>query len=202
MRELHERGLDVGGKIDEIRKRCSESGISIFNIKIDESATREVNLKKCELQELLTAKNLNSFGTVNQLQKHCGENNIATTKTVNIVTEGWVGKAKGIKQILWERGWLDATKLNQYKKEMPKDEFGNDVEEFCLPKLIKKQPDFINELTSLQHMAKEFGSEVECTPKCHPEMAGEGIEYIWAKAKQWYWKFPAEEKKVLQIFRG
>ena len=31
---------------------------------------------------------------------------------------------------------------------------------------------------------KQMGVTVDRTPKCHPEMAGEGIEYAWAGSKQ------------------
>ena len=141
-------------------------------------------------------------GTVDQLWKQCNEIGIPTTKQVDVVTEEWLGKPKGMRQVLWERGWIDETKICEYKKDMPKDEFGNDNEAFCLPSLMDKQPDFINKLTSLQHMACDLGSEVDQTPKCHPEMAGEGIEYIWAKSKQWYRQFSAEEKKGIEKYHA
>jgi hypothetical protein len=42
------------------------------------------------------------------------------------------------------------------------------------------------ELTLLQYYAQEMGVKVDRAPKWHPEIAGEGIEYIWALAKLYY----------------
>jgi hypothetical protein len=40
--------------------------------------------------------------------------------------------------------------------------------------------DFEEEETILQTMGCQTEIEVDCTPKCHPELAGEGIGYTWA----------------------
>ncbi len=44
--------------------------------------------------------------------------NIPITIVENDVVEGWVGKLKGIKQVLWERGLLDpsVTYISKLKK--------------------------------------------------------------------------------------
>jgi hypothetical protein len=53
---------------------------------------------------------------------------------------------------------------------------------------MEKQPDFCQELTLLQHYdVEQMGVRVDRSPKFHPEIAGEGIEYIWALAKLYYW---------------
>ena len=46
--------------------------------------------------------------------------------------------------------------------------------------------DFVEEETMLQLMVRKMGMEVDRTPKCHAEMAGEGIEYVWALIKNAY----------------
>ena len=33
------------------------------------------------------------------------------------IRKGWEGKGKGLLQVLWERGFIDESKLKQYKKE-------------------------------------------------------------------------------------
>ena len=43
--------------------------------------------------------------------------------------------------------------------------------------------DFTNEEGMFQHIAKCIGVEVLLTPKCHAELAGEGVEYVWDGAK-------------------
>jgi hypothetical protein len=42
----------------------------------------------------------------------CGQwNNLVTTTEECQVKEGWLGKPKGMLQILWERGWIDSTQV-------------------------------------------------------------------------------------------
>ena len=38
------------------------------------------------------------------------------------------------------------------------------------------------------------------TPKYHPEIAGEGIEYCWGMAKKWYRNIPLEENMTKEKF--
>ena len=42
---------------------------------------------------------------------------------------------------------------------------------------------------------------MDLTPKCHPKIADEGIEYLWALAKLWYWKAPLVKKRSKESFR-
>jgi hypothetical protein len=42
---------------------------------------------------------------------------------------------------------------------------------------------------------------VERTPKCHPELAGDGIEYVWALAKLYYHHQPLSRKRCKEKFR-
>ena len=64
------------------------------------------------------------------------------------------------------------------------------------------QQDFINEITLLQFHARQIGVDIDRTPKCHPEMAGEGIEYAWALAKLKYRRSPIAAKRTKQKFRN
>lgn len=48
------------------------------------------------------------------------------------------------------------------------------------------QSDFVNEKTMLQFIGEKLGCIIDRTPKCHPEMAGDGIKYEWVMAKLWY----------------
>ena len=43
---------------------------------------------------------------------------------------------------------------------------------------------------------------VERSPKCHPEIAGEGIEYGWALSKMAYRRSPISEKRNKESFRN
>ena len=57
------------------------------------------------------------------------------------------------------------------------------------------QDDFRDEMTLLQYHITKLGATIECSPKCHPEIAGEGVEYGWALAKMDYRRSPIGEKK-------
>ena len=47
----------------------------------------------------------------------------------------------------------------------------------------------------MQYRAEELGVAIECSPKYHPEIAGEGIEFCWGIAKNFYRKMRLEDKK-------
>ena len=65
---------------------------------------------------------------------------------------------------------------------------------------MELQQDFIEEETLLQYHGRLLGVSIDRTPKCHPEMAGEGIEYSWGMAKLLYRKLPLKEKKSKEKF--
>ena len=47
----------------------------------------------------------------------------------------------------------------------------------------------------LQFYARHLGVMIDRIPKCHPEVAGEGIEYGWGTSKGWYRKQPLSQKR-------
>jgi hypothetical protein len=102
------------------------------------------------------------------------------------IIEGWGGKAKGMLQILFERGKVDPAKMAEYTVHGKNDAFGNLMPETSLRHLMEQLSDFQDEETLLQYHGRKLGVKVDRTPKCHPEMAGEGIEYDWAAAKGFY----------------
>ncbi len=54
----------------------------------------------------------------------------------------------------------------------------------------------------LQSMGTKMGVLVDCTPKCHPELTGKGIEYSRGCAKNCYRKLPISKKKRMENFMG
>ena len=114
--------------------------------------------------------------------------------------EGWANKGKGLLQVLWERGFIDETKLSEYKKQVV-DEDGNVVPEFSLVHLMAAAPDFVNETSQVEHVCMELGKragvEIKAmiSTKYHAEYAGEGIEYSWAFSKSLYRRHPLVAKK-------
>eukprot|EP00957_Ditylum_brightwellii_P106320 8111460-Ditylum_brightwellii.AAC.1 len=58
-------------------------------------------------------------------------------KVEDKILEGWVGKPKGIKQIAFERGFVDLDNINMYTKDGPKDEDGKTIDEsFSLKNIL------------------------------------------------------------------
>jgi hypothetical protein len=51
-------------------------------------------------------------------------------------------------------------------------------------------------------MGREMGVLVDRTPKCHCEMAGEGIEYAWGCAKNFYRRVALRRKRGKDNFRS
>ena len=82
------------------------------------------------------------------------------------VSAGYVGCAKGAKQMLWERGhWRAGLTLS------------------CCKKILKDMPDFRLETSELSNLWRRRGHGFELGVKCHPEMAGCGVEYCWGKVR-------------------
>jgi len=109
-----------------------------------------------------------------------------------------MGRSKGCFQILWERGFIDLNK--EYSMDGIKDEEGEIDKSTSLNYLMSQCFDFVNEKTMLQHVGEGLGCIIDRSPKCTPEVAGDGIEYDWAMAKLWYRKQDLNKKKGKQKF--
>jgi len=138
---------------------------------------------------------------IKDIQAHATSLGIPVEYEKQKIKEGWLGKLKGMLQLLFERGFIDVqNKTNQevvrsYSVNGKKDANGNIIEGTSLEKLVSNLPDFKNELTLLQFRAQQLGVRIECSLKYHPEIAGEGIEYCWGLSKNTYRRFPLSEKK-------
>ena len=120
-----------------------------------------------------------------------------------VKSKGWVGEAKGLMQVLYERGWIDAQKKvnKHYTMAGSKDLFGNIIPGTNLKELMENAPDFLNEVTLLQEKLSTLGVTVHRSPKCHAELAGEGIEYSWGFCKNAYRRLPICEKRTKDKFK-
>ncbi|KAI2504134.1 hypothetical protein MHU86_10334 [Fragilaria crotonensis] len=67
--------------------------------------------------------------------------------------------------------------------------------------LMSNLKDFEGQETMLQLKATEMGVFMDRTPKCHCELAGEGIEYAWGCAKNHYRRQPLKDKRGKDNFR-
>lgn len=121
-------------------------------------------------------------------------------ETTQKIEEGWQGKPKGLLQILWERGWIDANNLGNYTMGGRQNASGVLMKNTSLKLLMANCIDFEEEESLLQHYGRELGVTVDRTPKCHCELAGEGIEYAWGFSKNYYRTLSLSDKKGKQNF--
>ena len=141
-------------------------------------------------------------GNLKEVQKIATNLDIPIKATTKKILEGWAGKPKGMMQVLWERGFLNPEKSSKelmkcFSKGFKKDkETKEDIPGTSLMELINNLPDFKTELTLLQFWASQLGVTVECSPKFHPEIAGEGVEFCWALGKNTYRTHSVEEKRT------
>jgi hypothetical protein len=74
-----------------------------------------------------------------------------------------------------------ATIIDHRKKKKPKVKRDKET---SVREILKGCQDFANETPQLEYIAqKHLGAFIRLTPKCHPEIAGRGIEYAWGYAK-------------------
>jgi hypothetical protein len=86
-------------------------------------------------------------------------------------------------QILWERGFLGRGRdiYDAHTVGRKKNGSGGLIEGSGLFALVSSQPDFVNEVTLFQYFTEQRSVPAGCqlmlirSPKCHPELAGEGI---------------------------
>ncbi|EJK43656.1 hypothetical protein THAOC_37879 [Thalassiosira oceanica] len=161
-----------------------------------------VDLTCDELREKLEAKNVDSRGVKKTIQRRCTNSGISIRKRVQkLKTLGWVGKPKGVFQILWERGFIDPMRINDYTMNGSIDKStGLRDNELSLNYLIRQCVDFLHEKTLLQYNGEALGCIVDRSPKCTPEIAGDGIEFDWAMAKLWFRMQKVEKRKKKQDF--
>ena len=157
---------------------------------------KEIQRSRAQLIFDLAAKGANTKGkNKSDLVFLCPQYQVPTSTQISRVKEGWEGKSKGLVQVLWERGLIDVTKLNSYTLTGRKDSFGLIECNTSLRHLMSLCSDFLNEQGMMQYIGTKLGVEVMLSPKCHAEIAGEGVEYMWACAKGTYRNLALKEKK-------
>jgi hypothetical protein len=188
-----------GKSTRQLKELCARHGIPTFKTVIN-----SIERNRSELVIELRGKNVSTKGkNKRELVELCTFHNIEVTKTVEKIKEGWEGKAKGLLQVLWERGLIDGHNVKQYSLTGRKDDLGTVDDGTSLRHIMGMLcHDFINEEGMLQHIAKSIGVKVLLTPKCHAELAGEGVEYVWACAKGVYRNLSLQEKKGKDNFKA
>jgi hypothetical protein len=117
-------------------------------------------------------------------------NNKRTGNPKLIHIEGYVGKAKGIKQILFERGLYNdemvshATYCRRRTECAAKGLPIPNQEDIDMEFVLNSQYDFKMEKSTIQKLIESRGHIFLPSVKCHPEMAGSGIEYVWGASER------------------
>ncbi len=101
--------------------------------------------------------------------------------------------------MLWERGLLnpEVTYVAKIKKDNPNME--EKVEYASVP---ADCVDFLSEKTCLMFIGERLGVYVDRSTRSHLELAGEGIEYSWGRAKSVYRRAKLSQKKGMENFRS
>jgi hypothetical protein len=97
------------------------------------------------------------------------------------MVKGYEGAPKGIKDVLFERGWLNPQV--EYTMKGTNGADGILDEATSLECIMASCEDFREETTAMHEFMELLGVEMEKTPKGHPELAGCGVEYGWGKSK-------------------
>ena len=122
------------------------------------------------------------------LRTMAGRLGIPSRVTETKVKEGWLAKPKGMLQLCWERRLIAGdAKPSQYTNAQ-------------LKTLLSACNDFKTELTLVAWVTRERGYKVIFSPKAHPEVAGVGIEYVWACSKGWIQMIPLADRKGREKF--
>jgi len=182
----------------QLKELCRQHGIQTFK-----TVANAVERNRSELELDLRGRGITTRGrNKRELIRLCKDHNIETSKVVERIKEGWEGKPKGLAQVLWERGLIDGTNLKDYSLTGKKDELGMLDITTSLKHIMGMCRDFLNEEGMLQHIANRLGVKVMLTPKCHAELAGEGIEYLWGRAKGTYRSLSLNQKKGKDTFKA
>ena len=99
------------------------------------------------------------------------------------------------------KGFLDPLALQSYTVDRPKDAVGMVDTTKSYKSLMRNCVDFQTEKTALQGLGDLLGVVVGATPKYHAELAGEGIEYVWALSKNWFKRQPLSKRRKRGDFK-
>ena len=165
--------------------------------------TTQREYTKPQLIEMLKREGIMSpKGNKQQIRDMAQQAGLALTYLKREIIQGWEGKPKGMEQILWERGWIDPNVARKvYTVHGTKDSMGALRKDTSLQYLMSNLKDFETQETMLCLKAREMGVMIDRTPKCHCELAGEGIEYAWGCAKNHYRRQPPKDKRGKDNFR-
>ncbi len=162
----------------QLRELCAQRGIPTIK-----RVSNLLERNRSDLELELKGRGVTTKGkNKRELDLLCKQHHISTMKINEKIKEG--SQAKGLLQVLWERGLIDGSKSKHYLLIGKKDDLGTVDNSTSLRHIMGMCHNFLNEEGMLQHIAKNLGVTVLLTPNCHAELAGKGVEYVWACAKK------------------
>ena len=193
---VHDKKLTVGTEQSMIFQANDTPPIFDPTAEKLDQQVAEINkirkLTAVELRNKLEDKGLNSAGRVKDLVERAKLADIPITESSVKIIPGYIDKPKGALQIACERGLIDQNGkvLNGKKASLSgtksKDAVTGVVsidKETSVLRLLQQCSDFKNEQTQMSYILGLLDCKLKLTPKCHPEIAGRGIEYAWGYAK-------------------
>jgi hypothetical protein len=165
-----------------------------------------VERSKKMLAEALTAAGVilqqNRNHTKKELQEFARKKSVPLFEDRELVAQGWEGQPKGLMQVLWERGLIDTSSLEQYTLDGRKNPITGEVNlHSSLCHILANCNDFKDEETALEYLGTQLGVTVKLTPKFHAELAGKSIEYSWAHSQSFCRRLPLSQKKGRENFK-
>jgi hypothetical protein len=145
-----------------------------------------------ELRKQLEENGLSSDGKKDDLLKRCDLGNLPSRHRVAIKKEGYVGKAKGAAHIGFERGFWDENlrlpdgRLVSMQGSKATVEGTKEIRNpsTSAREILRSCQDIRSEKPHLKYIVEDLlGCVMKLTPKCHPEIAGRGVEYAWGYSK-------------------
>jgi len=148
--------------------------------------TVKIKYTKEELILKLKEKGVSGTENMKHIQRLCQNMEIPLVELVEKTQLGWEGQPKGMLQFLWEHGWIDINNLGNYTASGKRNELVFIYTEFSLKYLLGSCQVIEEEESLLQAQGTSLGVTVDQTQKCHHELAGEGIQYSWGCAENYY----------------
>ena len=171
---------------------------------------KKVKKNKKTLKEELRMKGHMVRGHVNreELNELAKKFEIELTCNIEVVEEGWLGKPKGLLQVLYERGWINENNVSEYTlkgKVNQKNEILPEHRRFSLRSLMSDCADLKEEKSAIEVLLLDLSKksidnhrkiELLVSPKYHCELAGEGVEYAWGMMKRYFRSLSLDKKNT------
>ncbi|KAI2493759.1 hypothetical protein MHU86_20764 [Fragilaria crotonensis] len=140
--------------------------------------------------------------TKKELQEFARNKSVNLFDDREVVAHRWEGQPKGLMQVLWERGLIDTSWLEQYTLDGRKNPItGEENLRSSLRHILANCNDCKEEDTALEYLGSQLGVTVRLTPKFYAELAGKGVEYSWAHSKSFYRRLPLSQKNGRDNFK-